>query len=105
LWVYAYWGKDPDPDPNLDPYKQLRNQIREAQKHTDPYPQHWFFSVSYPAPQGFGSPRSWSKSSVIDRNEILTYLDYLVVDLRWSRWVLYGDVVSQCCLRTCLASV
>jgi hypothetical protein len=36
---------------------------------------------------------------------LLTYLGYLVVDLRWSRWVLSGDVVSQCCLRTCLSSV
>jgi hypothetical protein len=27
---------------------------------------------------------------------LLTYLGYLVVDLRWSRWVLSGDVVGQC---------
>ncbi len=38
-------------------------------------------------------------------DKALTYLGYLVVDLRWSRWVLSGDVVSQCCLRTCVASV
>ncbi len=35
----------------------------------------------------------------------VTYLGYLVVDLRWSRWVLSGDVVGQCCLRSYLSSV
>jgi hypothetical protein len=36
---------------------------------------------------------------------VFTYLGYLVVDLRWSRWVLSGDVVGQCCLRSYLSSV
>ncbi len=36
---------------------------------------------------------------------VLTYLGYLVVDLHWSRWVLSGDVLGQCCLRTYVASV
>ena len=35
----------------------------------------------------------------------VTYLGYLVDDLHWSRWVLSGDVVGQCCLRTYVASV
>ncbi len=35
----------------------------------------------------------------------VTYLGYLVVDLHWSRWVLSGDVLGQCCLRTYVASV
>jgi hypothetical protein len=33
---------------------------------------------------------------------LLTYLGYLVDDLHWSRWVLSGDVLAQCCLRPLL---
>ncbi len=36
------------------------------------------------------SPSVWSAS--------LTYLGYMVVDLRWCRWVLSKDVVGQCVL-------
>jgi hypothetical protein len=33
---------------------------------------------------------------------LLGYLGYLVDDLHWSRWVLSGDVLAQCCLRPLL---
>jgi hypothetical protein len=37
-----------------------------------------------------------------DTDPYLGYLGYLVDDLHWSRWVLSGDVVAQCCLRPLL---
>jgi hypothetical protein len=43
-----------------------------------------------------GSPAGPDPWMSISRQ--VTYLGYLVVDLRWSRWVLSGDVVGQCCL-------
>ncbi len=36
---------------------------------------------------------------LVKEGDQVTYLGYLVDDLHWSRWVLSGDVVAQCCLR------
>jgi hypothetical protein len=53
----------------------------------------------------YGSGSFHQQANKVKNNLYFYLLGYLVVDLRWSRWVLSGDVVGQCCLRSYLSSV
>jgi len=61
-------------------------------------------SVSDPK-RSFSDPdATFTGNSPLTRIRNRTYLGYLLCDLRWSRWVLSGDVGDQCCscTRTCI---